>query len=65
MRTSAKLSSQIVGKELVDAGPFKAQVYLLQNGTMKVRSLAPTRKLRRQHEKVMKKIIFKNRDGGM
>jgi len=58
-KISARMKAQvIVERQTVDAGPFMAEIMIMENGTMKVRSLAPTRTLRRRHEKVMKKIIF-------
>jgi len=57
-RISLKIKgSVIVQRQTVSAGPFMAELMFLENGKMHARSLAPTRKLRRRHEKVIKKVI--------
>lgn len=58
VKTSAKARFPVlVDRETIQAGPFMAEVGIAANGRVLVRSLAPTRNLRRQHEKTMRGLI--------
>tara|TARA_R110000737_G_scaffold110153_1_gene143150 strand:- start:2138 stop:2338 length:201 start_codon:yes stop_codon:yes gene_type:complete len=61
VKTSLRLKGPVnIQRHTIDAGPFLAEVMLHPNGAMHIRSLAPTRKARKMHEKAMGKIITRD-----